>query len=83
LGEALLKHGDNVDLSDGQGHERRAVEAKNVRAEFYDRYSTGDGDIKKAMDAKQKAFQRILRSLPDNVSIVLKEDREWIWEKSI
>jgi hypothetical protein len=83
LGEALLKHGDNVDLSDGQGHERRAVEAKHVRAEFYDRYSTGDGDIKKAMDAKQKAFQRILRSLPDNVSIVLKEDREWIWEKSI
>ncbi|HZR74554.1 AAA family ATPase [Bradyrhizobium sp.] len=57
----------------------RAVEVRNVRAEFYRRYVTDEEDSKKAAEARQKAFRRLLDKLPPDLATATQDGREWLW----
>lgn len=57
----------------------RAVEVRSVRAEFYRRYVTDEDDAKKAADAKQKAFRRLLTKLPPDFATATQDGHEWLW----
>jgi hypothetical protein len=57
----------------------RAVEVRNVRTEFYRRYVTDEDDPEKALDAKQKAFRRLLNKLPVDFAMATQDGREWVW----
>lgn len=53
-----------------------------VRTEFYRRWATGDGDEKKAQEARRKAFQRALKSnaiMQEFGREVLPDGEEVIW----
>jgi AAA domain len=60
----------------------RAVEVRNVRTEFYRRYVTDEDDPEKALDAKQKAFRRLLNKLPVDFAMATQDGREWVWRTS-
>jgi len=57
----------------------RAVEVRNVRAEFYRRYVTAEDDPKKAAEAAKKAFRRLLDKLPADMATATEDSREWLW----
>ena len=58
----------------------RAIEVRNVRAEFYRRYVTGTDEADKAADAKKKAFRRLLDKLPADYAMATQDGQEWIWK---
>jgi AAA domain len=57
----------------------RAVDVQDVRPEFYRRYITAEDDPKKAADARQKAFRRLLDKLPSDFAVATQDGREWLW----
>jgi hypothetical protein len=57
----------------------RATDVESVRAQFYRRYVTGEAELGKATDARQKAFKRLLDELPDGISSSTQDGREWLW----
>ena len=58
----------------------RAVQVGHVRDEFYRRYVTDEDDPKKAMDARQKAFRRLLNNLPADFATATQDNAEWVWK---
>jgi hypothetical protein len=58
----------------------RAITLKDVRAEFYKRYATGDDDPKKAAETRKKAFNRALNALiGKEYATVEKNGEDLIW----
>ena len=58
----------------------RAVDLRDVRPEFYRRYVTTEDDPKKAADAKQKAFRRLVDKLPTDYAMATQNGQELIWK---
>jgi len=64
----------------GDGPAVRAINVKDVRARFNERWATGESDPAKRADAQRKAFDRALDRLPDGQFATWVEgDTEWIW----
>ncbi|KRR18478.1 AAA family ATPase [Bradyrhizobium retamae] len=78
MGEAMEANGKDMQVLDG-GPVVRAVDSQYVRAEFYRRWASGEHDVKKATQAREKAFQRLLKGLPSDIATAIKHDREWLW----
>jgi hypothetical protein len=76
--KALESAGRDIRVRD-DGPVVRAIEVKNVRTEFYRRYPTGEVEAGKPTEARQKAFQRILRNLPDDILIATRNGVELLW----
>jgi hypothetical protein len=73
--------GNSEDVQIG-GRKVRAVELKHVRANFCAAYVTGDDDPKKAKQRSDKAWQRALEGmanqLPDYATMRGADGREWL-----
>jgi hypothetical protein len=78
---AVGKNGEDVQLQN-DGARIRAVELKHVKAIFCEVYVTGEGDPKKAIAARDRAWRRALQKLPQNYGAGPGRDgREWLWLK--
>lgn len=76
--EALADTGKDIRVLH-DGPMVRATDVESVRAQFYRRYVTGEAELGKATDARQKAFKRLLDELPDGISSSTQDGREWLW----
>jgi hypothetical protein len=82
LSEALEANGKEMQVRN-DGPVVRVVDSQEVRVRFYDRWANkGEHDTKKATQAREKAFQRVIRALPSDIASANQHDREWLWNVS-
>jgi hypothetical protein len=81
MSEALEANGKEMQVRD-DGPVVRAVESQHVRARFYDRWAQGERDTKRATQAREKAFHRVIKALPSDIASANRHDRELLWNVS-